>query len=125
MSSLHGHVDLGHTVAGWTGTAIALIGFTAMGLAVVLASPAVAVCGGLVMVLSILVTWMLHVAGWGKPTGPRPAIEWSWRVRDLGARQGHPHCLGCRLAGRTGAPAAAIIPAARPAPQPAPQPSSR
>lgn len=36
----------------------------------------------------------------GKPPGRRPAAEWGLRVRDLGAREGHPGCVGCRLAGR-------------------------
>lgn len=50
--------------------------------------------------LSAVVTWLLHLAGWGKPSGPRPADQWDWRVKDLGARRGHPGSLGCRMAGR-------------------------
>ncbi|MFB7330887.1 HGxxPAAW family protein [Streptomyces adustus] len=92
--------DLGHTVAGWTGVGIAVSGFGLCGLAMVGASGLLALGGVAVLVLALLTTWMLHLAGWGKPTGPRPAAQWDWRVRDLAARGGHPDCLGCRLAGR-------------------------
>lgn len=100
MMSAHGHVALGHTVAGWTGTAIALTGLCVLGVAVPAVSVTLAVLGGGILVLAGLTTWGLHLAGWGKPSGPRPEGEWSWRVRDHAARQGHPDCLGCRLAGR-------------------------
>ncbi len=52
--------------------------------------------------LALLVTWALHLAGRGKPSGPRPREERSRRVRDSGARAGHAECLGCRMAGRRG-----------------------
>ncbi|MFF0598932.1 HGxxPAAW family protein [Streptomyces antibioticus] len=98
--SAHDDVDLGHTVAGWTGTAVALVGFTVTGLGTIAVSAAMVVSGILVIALSAVVTWILHLAGWGKPSGPRLADQWDWRVKDLGARQGHPDCLGCRMAGR-------------------------
>ncbi|MBM7087625.1 HGxxPAAW family protein [Streptomyces sp. NPDC012461] len=100
--SLHGddHYDMGHTVAGWTGMGIATLGFGLCGLGVVAASGGVTLAGGAVLVLALLVTWALHLAGWGKPSGPRPADQWDWRVRDAGARDGHPDCVSCRLAGR-------------------------
>ncbi|CAL9401217.1 HGxxPAAW family protein [Streptomyces sp. enrichment culture] len=100
--SLHGDddYDLGHTVAGWTGTGVAVLGFGLCGLGVVVASGRVVLAGAAVLVLALLVTWALHLAGWGKPSGPRPADQWNWRVRDLGARAGHRDCLACRLAGR-------------------------
>ncbi|MFG3343528.1 HGxxPAAW family protein [Streptomyces sp. NPDC048018] len=98
--SAHGNVDLGHTVAGWTGTAVAVVGLSVLGLSVVTVSPPLALLGAGLGVLAALTTWWLHLAGWGKPTGPRPESEWSWRVRDRTALRGHPHCLGCRLAGR-------------------------
>ncbi|MEU9731779.1 HGxxPAAW family protein [Streptomyces sp. NPDC048002] len=92
--------DLGHTVAGWTGVGIASLGFGLCGLGVVVTSGLVACAGVAVLVLALLATWVLHLAGWGKPSGPRPVDQWDWRVRDLGARNGHGDCLGCRLAGR-------------------------
>ncbi|MFD9076197.1 hypothetical protein ACFVZ2_40360, partial [Streptomyces lasiicapitis] len=49
----------------------------------------------------------LHpLAAGGRASGPRPFERQPWRVRDVAARRGHPHCLGCRLAGRgrVGAP---------------------
>lgn len=117
--SAHDNVDLGHTVAGWTGTAVALAGFCVTGLGVIAVSTALLISGAAVIALAAVLTWLLHLAGWGKPSGPRPADQWDWRVRDLGARQGHPDCLGCRMAGRRveapaelaePTPAAAVLP---------------
>lgn len=92
----------------------------------------IAVCAPLILsgiaviVLAAAITWLLHLAGRGKPSGPRAADQWDWRVKDLRARRGHPDCLGCRMAGRR-AEAAAPLPestfvggrlAAAPAPAP-------
>ncbi|MFJ1733021.1 HGxxPAAW family protein [Streptomyces sp. NPDC088254] len=98
--SAHENVDLGHTVAGWTGTAVAVAGFCVAGLGVIAVSAALVISGIAVIALAAVITWLLHLAGWGKPSGPRPADQWDWRVKDPGARQGHPDCLGCRMAGR-------------------------
>ncbi|MFE5488189.1 HGxxPAAW family protein [Streptomyces sp. NPDC056527] len=110
--SAHGDYDLGHTVAGWTGTGIATVGCTAMGVAFAARSTVGLVLGGVVVVLAALTTWFLHLAGWGKASGPRPVDQQPWRVRDVAARHGHPDCLGCRMAGRNPAevPAIAIEP---------------
>ncbi|MFZ4152468.1 HGxxPAAW family protein [Streptomyces pseudogriseolus] len=94
--------DHGHTVAGWTGCGIAVVGTSVLGAGVCTVSAPLLVAGVAVDVLALLVTWVLHLVGWGKPSGPRPREEWSWRVRDSGARAGHAECLGCRLAGRRG-----------------------
>ncbi|MEE1941491.1 HGxxPAAW family protein [Streptomyces sp. TRM 70361] len=113
MGSVHGDHDMGHTVAGWTGTAAALVGFTGAGVSLCAAWPPGVVLGSAVVTFGGLVTWALHLMGWGKPSGPRPADQWDWRVKD--PMTGHGDCPGCRLAGRTrgrgAAPAAA--PAAR------------
>lgn len=114
--SAHGNVDLGHTLAGWTGTAIALTGLTVTGVAVVAVSLPLALLGGGVLAVALAVTWLLHLAGWGKPSGPRPEAQWPWRVRDLSAAHGHPGCLGCRLAGRRPVEARDVRSAVRAAP---------
>ncbi|GAB2733436.1 HGxxPAAW family protein [Streptomyces bullii] len=92
--------DHGHTVAGWTGFGIASVGAVLLGAGVCLVSVPLLACGFAVGAVSLLVTWLLHLAGWGKGPGPRPREQWGWRVRDTGARGGHAGCLGCRLAGR-------------------------
>ncbi|MER6449004.1 hypothetical protein DEJ51_01725 [Streptomyces venezuelae] len=116
--SAHGHVDLGHTVAGWTGTTLALLGFAGAGAAVCAAwVPGIWIGLGVVAVAGI-VTWVLHLAGWGKPSGPRPEADWDWRVRDARAHAGHADCLGCRVGGPRRARAAAPRPRAA-APLPA------
>lgn len=102
--------DEGHTVAGWTGTTIGAVGSTALGLGVCGWAPGF-VLGAVISVAALVVTWVLHLAGWGKPPGPRPRDQWGLRVRDRSARGGHTGCLGCRLAGRRPAPAPAPLPA--------------
>ncbi|MFI6033881.1 HGxxPAAW family protein [Streptomyces sp. NPDC051315] len=92
--------DEGHTVAGWTGVALATVGTSVAGAGVCAGSGVLVGTGLGGVVLSGLVTWVLHLAGWGKPPGVRPRAEWGMRVRDAHARGGHPGCLGCRLAGR-------------------------
>ncbi|WP_035844587.1 HGxxPAAW family protein [Kitasatospora azatica] len=98
--SAHSDHDMGHTVAGWTGSVIAILGFTTMGAAFVLDSPSGLWAGGLLTALGAVASWVLHLAGWGKPTGPRPPHRRHWRTPDPDACHGHPDCLGCRLAGR-------------------------
>ncbi|MFJ3306155.1 HGxxPAAW family protein [Streptomyces sp. NPDC086549] len=106
---MSGHLyDEGHTVAGWTGFFIATIGSAVAGAGVVMASVPVTGGGVAIVAVSVLVTWALHLNGWGKPPGRRPRGEWGLRVRDRGAREGHPGCVGCRLAGR-GRGTAAVV----------------
>ncbi|MFI0513071.1 HGxxPAAW family protein [Streptomyces sp. WSLK1-5] len=95
--------DEGHTVAGWTGVAVATVGTSVLGLGVCTVSGALIAVGLVITAASALVTWALHLSGWGKPPGRRPREQWGMRVRDTGARQGHPGCVGCRMAGRRGA----------------------
>ncbi|MGW1808528.1 HGxxPAAW family protein [Streptomyces sp. NPDC002078] len=92
--------DEGHTVAGWTGFGIATVGGGVVGLGVCTASLPLVAGGLAVVAVSVLVTWVLHLTGWGKPPGVRPRGQWGMRVRDAQARKGHPGCVGCRLAGR-------------------------
>ena len=94
------HHDEGHTVAGWTGCAVAVVGTSVAGVGMCLGSAAGIWMGLGVVGLGVLVTWGLHLAGWGKPPGIRPVAERGMRVRDRAARAGHPACVGCRLAGR-------------------------
>ncbi|MZF87306.1 HGxxPAAW family protein [Streptomyces sp. SID5643] len=102
--------DHGHTVAGWVGTGIASVGAGVAGLGVIKVSGAL-IGGGLAIgVVSLLVTWALHLAGWGKGPGLRPRAEWGWRVRDSAAPGGHAECLACRLAGRGRGARAVVVP---------------
>ncbi|MFE9659869.1 HGxxPAAW family protein [Streptomyces sp. NPDC005955] len=137
---MSGHTyDHGHTVAGWVGVAIASVGGTAVGAGIIAWRPGIW-WGLAVTAVAVLVTWALHLAGWGKPPGLRPPSQRGLRVRDRAARGGHPNCLGCRLAGRatgrateqgavpdadaptTGTPTVEV-PAARTPESPADQPS--
>ncbi|MFI9778128.1 HGxxPAAW family protein [Streptomyces sp. NPDC051956] len=95
----HRH-DEGHTVAGWAGFAVAATGAIATGLGICGWRPGIwlGICA---LAAAALVTWGLHLAGWGKPPGPRPS---DLRGRDRAARDGHADCLGCRLAGRRSVP---------------------
>lgn len=92
--------DEGHTIAGWTGVGIATVGSSVAGVGVCLVSTPLVIGGLLIDLLALLVTWGLHLTGWGKPPGIRPRDQWPMRVRDTRAPGGHPECLGCRLAGR-------------------------
>ncbi|WP_330328624.1 hypothetical protein OHS33_01975 [Streptomyces sp. NBC_00536] len=108
--SAHGDVDMGHTVAGWTGTVVAVLGSTVTGGALCLGWTPGLWLGLALLVLSVLATWVLHLAGWGKPSGPRPHSQRDWRVRDTAAHAGHAQCVGCRVAAR-GVPGPAAAPA--------------
>ncbi|MFJ9375238.1 HGxxPAAW family protein [Streptomyces sp. NPDC101455] len=92
--------DEGHTVAGWTGFGIATVGTTVAGVGVCVVSALLIGVGLGIVAVSVLVTWALHLTGWGKPPGRRDREQWGMRVRDPSARAGHAGCVGCRLAGR-------------------------
>ncbi|MFF7310642.1 HGxxPAAW family protein [Streptomyces sp. NPDC008137] len=92
--------DHGHTFAGWVGCAIGSVAAAVAGAGVVMVSGLLIAGGTAIGVVALLVTWALHLAGWGKGPGLRPREEWAWRVRDSSAPGGHDECLGCRLAGR-------------------------
>ncbi|MFG2951628.1 HGxxPAAW family protein [Streptomyces adustus] len=98
---MSGHHDEGHTIAGWTGFTVATIGALALGMGIVSWRPGVWV-GLAVLVTAVLITWVLHLAGWGKPPVPRGVDQRRLSARDHSVRDGHANCLGCRLAGRHG-----------------------
>ncbi|GHE03634.1 HGxxPAAW family protein [Streptomyces alanosinicus] len=106
--------DEGHTIAGWTGFGIAAVGGGVAGWGVCTASLPVVAGGLAVVAVSVVATWALHLAGWGKPPGVRPREQWGMRVRDPQARDGHAGCVGCRLAGR-GSRGALVVAASAPA----------
>ncbi|MEU6412492.1 HGxxPAAW family protein [Microbispora sp. NPDC046933] len=108
MSGMHDDVDLGHTVAGWTGCVVVLFGCATAGVATCAPSSLGIWLGIGVIALGGPVTWALHLAGWGKPSGPRPPEQWDWRVKD--PMTGHDGCLACRLAGRGNGPRAGGAP---------------
>ncbi|MFF3493442.1 HGxxPAAW family protein [Streptomyces sp. NPDC002795] len=91
--------DEGHTLAGWTGCALAAIGAATAGLGIIGWRPGIWL-GPALLALAALLTWALHLAGWGKPPGPRLRGQRPIGVRDLTASGGHADCVGCRLAGR-------------------------
>ncbi|MEU0688127.1 HGxxPAAW family protein [Streptomyces uncialis] len=102
---MSGHAyDHGHTLAGWVGVAVATAGGTVTGLGVISWRPGIWL-GLAVTAAAVLITWAMHLTGWGKAPGLRPVTERGLRVRDGAARAGHPDCLGCALAGRRGTPA--------------------
>ncbi|MFH7598420.1 HGxxPAAW family protein [Streptomyces racemochromogenes] len=105
--SAHGY-DEGHTVAGWAGTAVAAVGAAVIGLGVCGWTPGMAVGAAVVAAAGVL-TWALHLAGWGKGPGSRPKAYWPMGARDHTARGGHAECLGCRMAGRRPAATAAAV----------------
>ncbi|TWV37749.1 hypothetical protein FRZ03_24790, partial [Streptomyces misionensis] len=74
--------DEGHTIAGWTGFGVAAVGGCVVGLGVCAAALPVVVGGLVLAAVSVPVTWVLHLAGWGKPPGVRPRDQWPMRVRD-------------------------------------------
>ncbi|MEV6974678.1 HGxxPAAW family protein [Kitasatospora sp. NPDC093806] len=112
----HGDHDMGHTVAGWTGTAVTTLGSAVAGAAFVAGSAPGLWAGGVLAALGGVAAWVLHLAGWGKATGPRPPGGRHWRTPDPAGRRGHPDCLGCRLAGRRPGPAPMPTPAVAPSP---------
>lgn len=104
--------DEGHTVAGWTGFGIATVGTAVLGLGVCTVSGVVMAGGLAITAVGALVTWALHLAGWGQAAGRRPREQWGMRVRDTSARQGHAGCVGCRMAGRGGSRTPVVEPRA-------------
>ena len=58
--------DEGHTIAGWTGVGIATLGSAVAGWGVCAASVPLIGAGLAVVAVSALVTWFLHLTGWGK-----------------------------------------------------------
>ncbi|MFD8259996.1 HGxxPAAW family protein [Streptomyces griseoluteus] len=84
------------------------IGSGVVGAGACTGSVAALVGGGVLVAVSVLVTWALHLSGWGKPPGVRPREEWGMRTRDTQARGGHPGCVGCAMASRRRAAAPVV-----------------
>ncbi len=78
--------DEGHTIAGWTGFGIATVGSAVAGWGVCAVSPTLIAGGLAVVVASVVVTWILHLSGWGKPPGGTAARA----VGDAGAGRAGP-----------------------------------
>ncbi|MEV0257483.1 HGxxPAAW family protein [Streptomyces sp. NPDC050732] len=88
-----------------------MLGAVAAGVGVVGWRPGIWL-GLALLVVAVLATWVLHLAGWGKPPTPRSLDLRGFSARDLSARAGHADCIGCRLAGRSptsGAPRPAPV----------------
>ncbi len=68
--------DEGHTVAGWTGCGIATVGTVVAGVGVCAVSALWIGAGLGIVAVSVLVTWALHLTGWGKPPGRRDREQW-------------------------------------------------
>ncbi len=61
--------DEGHTVAGWTGCGIATVGTVVAGVGVCAVSALLIGAGLGIVAVSVLVTWALHLTGWGSRRG--------------------------------------------------------
>ncbi|WP_051753292.1 HGxxPAAW family protein [Streptosporangium amethystogenes] len=81
LAEIHEEHDMGHTVAGWTGSIVCITGFAISGLAMVAASVPFFWAGVGVVVLGGALGWLLHQMGFGKEIGPRPVSERGMRRR--------------------------------------------
>lgn len=117
MGAHHGH-DMGHTVAGWAGTLTAVTGTTVTGLGVITGAGPVLWLGLALTALAAPATWALHLAGWGKPSGPDRSSS------TTGAAATPPPAPATPTASAAASPAA-TRPAPRGAPlRPSPPPST-
>ncbi|MER5645444.1 HGxxPAAW family protein [Streptosporangium sp. NPDC002524] len=81
LAEIHEEHDMGHTVAGWTGSIVCITGFAISGVAMVVASVPFFWIGAGVVALGGALGWLLHRLGLGKEIGPRPASERGMRLR--------------------------------------------
>ncbi|MFJ9325237.1 hypothetical protein ACIRPN_05795 [Streptomyces sp. NPDC101230] len=72
---------------------------TLTGISVAAVSAPLALAGAEITLGAGVLTWLLHLAGWGKPSGPRPESEWPWRYGTSPPGRGTPGLPG--LPGRT------------------------
>jgi hypothetical protein len=75
LAEIHEEHDMGHTVAGWTGSIVCITGFAISGVAMTAASVPFFWIGAGVVVLGGALGWLLHQMGLGKEVGPRPVSE--------------------------------------------------
>ncbi|MEV4377939.1 HGxxPAAW family protein [Streptosporangium sp. NPDC049644] len=81
LAEIHEEHDMGHTVAGWTGSIVCMTGFAISGLAMVADGVVFFWAGVGVVVLGGALGWLLHRMGFGKEIGPRPVSERGMRRR--------------------------------------------
>ncbi|MFF3443318.1 HGxxPAAW family protein [Streptosporangium sp. NPDC002721] len=81
LAEIHEEHDMGHTVAGWTGSIVCIVGFAISGVAMVAASVPFFWVGAGVVALGGALGWLLHQMGLGKEIGPRPVSERGMRWR--------------------------------------------
>lgn len=99
LAEIHEEHDMGHTVAGWTGSIVCITGFAISGVAMVAAGVPFFWIGAGVVALGGALGWLLHQMGLGKEIGPRPASERGMRRRPASRT---PRTSG--TAGRAGIP---------------------
>ncbi|WP_440070511.1 HGxxPAAW family protein [Streptosporangium sp. OZ121] len=88
LAEIHEEHDMGHTVAGWTGSIVCITGFAISGMAMVAASVPFFWVGAGVVALGGALGWLLHRMGLGKEIGPRPASERGMRRRPASSARG-------------------------------------
>ncbi|MGS2646767.1 HGxxPAAW family protein [Streptosporangium sp. LJ11] len=88
LAEIHEEHDMGHTVAGWTGSIVCITGFAISGVAMVSASVLFFWVGAGVVALGGSLGWLLHRMGFGKEIGPRPAAERGMRRRPASSAPG-------------------------------------
>ncbi|MEV4525711.1 HGxxPAAW family protein [Streptosporangium sp. NPDC049304] len=81
LTAIHEEHDMGHTVAGWTGSIVCIIGFAISGVAMTAADVLFFWIGAGVVILGGALGWLLHRLGFGKEIGPRPVSERGMRRR--------------------------------------------
>ncbi|WP_436758412.1 HGxxPAAW family protein [Streptosporangium sp. V21-05] len=101
LAEIHEEHDMGHTVAGWTGSIVCITGFAISGVAMVAASVPFFWIGAGVVALGGALGWLLHQMGLGKEIGPRPASERGMHWRPASRTPGAVRLPGAATRSRT------------------------